>query len=101
MLVGEPKFAAQLQTREGDVLNFDDPGCLLRYVASKKPQTHAIYFNHHKEDRWLPQAQAGFVPAAPSPMGYGLAALPRQTSGALSFQQATIQVMGKETTHAP
>lgn len=101
MLVGEPKFAAQLQTREGDVLNFDDPGCLLRYVSLKKPQTHAIYFHHHKEDRWLPRAQVGFVPASPTPMGYGLAALPRTTAGALSFEQAMSQVMQKGAAHAP
>lgn len=101
MLVGEPKFAAQLQTREGDVLNFDDPGCLLRYLNLRKPQTHAVYFHHHKEDRWLPRAQVGFVPASPTPMGYGLAAVPRTTTGALSFEQAMTQVMQKGAAHAP
>jgi hypothetical protein len=101
MLVGEPKYAAQLQTAEGEVLNFDDPGCLLRYLDLKKPQTHAVYFHHHKEDRWLSQAQVGFVRTSQSPMGYGLAASPRQTPGTLSFEQAKILVMGKTAAPAP
>lgn len=101
MLVGEPKFAAQLQTLEGDVLNFDDPGCLLRFVANRRPHASATYFHHLKEDRWLPQSQAGFVTASPSPMGYGLGAVPRQTPGTLSFDEATRQVLHREAEHGP
>src|SRR6185436_17764415 len=31
MLIGDPRYAAQLVTEAGDVLDFDDPGCALRY----------------------------------------------------------------------
>ncbi|MBW2224019.1 MAG: hypothetical protein JRF54_07310 [Deltaproteobacteria bacterium] len=34
MHVGDPRFAAQVQTTSGDILNFDDPGCLFDYEDS-------------------------------------------------------------------
>lgn len=96
MLVGEPKFAAQVQSAEGEVLNFDDPGCALRYLATQKPNLHALYFHHAREDRWLTQAQVGFTPVSPSPMGYDLGAVPKSTSGALSLEAASLLVLRRE-----
>lgn len=96
MLVGEPKFAVQLQSTEGEVLNFDDPGCALRYLATHKPPLHALYFHHAREDRWLTQAQVGFTRASPSPMGYDLGAVPKSTSGALSLEAASQLVLRRE-----
>lgn len=96
MHVGEPAFAAQLQTRDGRILNFDDPGCALRYVAREVPAVHELYFHHHKEDTWLTRTRTAFVPASPTPMGYGLAATLRGTAGALSFEAATAQVLRAE-----
>jgi len=75
MSVGEPPFAAQLQTHDGRVLDFDDHGCLFRYVAENAPEVHAIYFHHVREDRWIPESRALFVPAGPSPMAYNLGAI--------------------------
>jgi hypothetical protein len=88
MHVGEPGFAAQLQTKEGRVLNFDDPGCLLRYEAEAHPEVHAVYFHHMSEDRWLPRERTAFVRADPTPMGYGLGAVEQGTAGALSPEAA-------------
>ncbi len=79
MLVGEPGFAAELDTPEG-VLFFDDPGCLLLYVSERGPELRAAWFHHHDEERWISGEQVGFEPVARSPMGYGLAA--RDAAGA-------------------
>jgi len=92
MHVGDPRFAAQLQTVEGDVLNFDDPGCLFDYLASHDAPIHALYFRNHMADGWLSKAEVGFIPADDSPMGYGLAAVPRETSGAQGIDWAKAQV---------
>jgi copper chaperone NosL len=78
MLIGEPGFAAQLQTDDGRVLDFDDPGCLLRYLADDKPHVHALWFHHGHEDRWIPGAEVAFRRVATSPMGWGLAAVDRR-----------------------
>ena len=98
MHVGEPRFAAQLQTQEGDILNFDDPGCLLRYQAEQHRAVHAIYFHHHREDRWLTGRDTVFVPVEPTPMGYNLGAAASGVLGALSYEEATRKVVASGAT---
>lgn len=92
MHVGDPRFAAQLQTVEGDVLNFDDPGCLFDYLSSHEVSLHALYFRNHQGDGWLSQTEAGFVAVEDSPMGYGLAAVPKDADGAQGIDWAKAQV---------
>lgn len=88
MLVGEPAHAAQLVTTAGDVLFFDDPGCLLRYLDEHAPAVHRAWFHHRGEDRWLEAGEVGFVPAPSTPMGFGLAATDRASPGAIDLAAA-------------
>src|SRR5262245_38955530 len=53
MLIGDKRFAAQIITADGQVVSFDDPGCLTRYVDERKPRVHQTWFHHVREDRWL------------------------------------------------
>lgn len=97
MHVGEPGFAAQLQLKDGRVLDYDDPGCLVKWLDAnpsdaRAEKLHAIWFHHHSEDRWLSPEQAGFVAAVPSPMGFGLAAVDASTPGALPWPEAMARV---------
>lgn len=82
MHVGEPAFAAQLHTVEGDVLFFDDPGCLFELEAERRPDVHARFFHHLREDRWLAGDAVAFVPVEQSPMGYGLGAVEKGSANA-------------------
>jgi hypothetical protein len=88
MHVGEPAFAAQLQLKDGRVLHFDDPGCLLRYEADTHPDVHAVWFHHSRTDAWLPRDRTAFMPVSPTPMGYGLGAVEVGAPGAVSMAQA-------------
>lgn len=74
MLIGDPRYAAQLVTEAGDVLDFDDPGCALRYLAEVHPAVHRLWFRDARRDRWLAAGDVRFAPGADTPMGYGLAA---------------------------
>jgi hypothetical protein len=96
MHVGEPAFAAQLQLKDGRVLHFDDPGCLLRYEADRHPEVHAAWFHHVREDRWIPGAQVAFVAISPTPMGYGLGAVEAGAPGARSAAEALAELAGRE-----
>ncbi len=91
MHIGEPGFAAQLQTKQGKIYNFDDPGCLFAFVMANAPDIKATYFHHHTEDRWLDQRNVGFIPVKqPTPMGYGLAAVEAVNHPeAMSFGEAS------------
>jgi hypothetical protein len=88
MLIGEAAFAAQLQSQDGRVFDFDDPGCLLRFEAERQPAVHARWFHHLREERWLPGDAVAFVAARPTPMGYGLGAVDAGTPGALPLDAA-------------
>jgi hypothetical protein len=74
MHVGAPAFAAQVQLRDGRTLHYDDPGCLLLDDAASGPEVHALWFHHHREDRWIRGDRVGFVPVSPTPMGFDLGA---------------------------
>jgi copper chaperone NosL len=93
MHVGDPRFASQLQTTEGDVLNFDDPGCLLDYLQSHEISVHGLYFRNHVEDGWLSESEVGFLPVEDSPMGYGIRALSKDTPEAQGIDWAKARVM--------
>ena len=88
MHVGDPRFAAQLQTSDGDVLNFDDPGCLFDYLDAHEVSTHALYFRNHLGDGWLSQNDVAFLPAEDTPMGYGIRAVPTSTPDARDLDWA-------------
>ena len=88
MLVGEPSFAAQLHTTAGDVLDFDDPGCLLLFLDESAPEVSQMYFRHHTEDRWLAGDSVAFVHAEATPMGYQLGASDRLAAGAITLEAA-------------
>jgi hypothetical protein len=86
MHVGERAFAAQLQTEEGEVLFFDDPGCLLLHAERAAKAPRAMYFRHATEDRWILAAQVRFTHVKTTPMGFGLAATDGREG--LSLEQA-------------
>ena len=98
MHIGEPAFAAQLQTKSGTVLNFDDPGCLIVYAAKNGPAIHARYFRDHRGAGWLREERAAFAPVGRSPMGYGYGAVragPDQKA-AIEFADLSERIERKE-----
>ena len=100
MLISEPGFAAQVQRRDGTVLHYDDPGCLLVHGSAARgalSDAHAVWFHHRREDRWLSLDEVGFLPTRHSPMDFGLAAVARSSHpDALGPEQALAAVRGRE-----
>ena len=88
MHVGDPRFAVQLHAVKGAVMSFDDPGFLAAYLEPHPMKLHPIYFRDHEGQKWLSQSEAGFVPVDDSPMGYGIAAVGRDTPGARDWEWA-------------
>lgn len=88
MTISDHRFACQLQTRAGETYDFDDPGCLLTFIAEKHPQVGAIYFHSIRGETWIRQSDAAFVKGQNTPMGYGLGAVLAGTPGAISLDDA-------------
>jgi copper chaperone NosL len=91
MLIGDPAFAAQLQTDEGVVASFDDPGCLLSAEASY-PGARALWFHHLREDRWIAGDRVAFVRVPRTPMGFGLGAVEAGAPDSVSLAEARAAV---------
>lgn len=96
MHLSETRFAVQLQTVDGDIVNFDDPGCFFLYVEDEKPEIHEVWFHHSRNDRWLRRSEVGFVAAPATPMNLGLAAVASDESGAIAYEQARQRVLARE-----
>lgn len=88
MHIGEPTFAAQLQTKDHHIFHFDDPGCLLKDLAIRNKDIAALYFRDSLSERWLSREEVAFVKVSSSPMGYNLAAVPLGTPGAVDMTDA-------------
>ncbi len=80
MTISDPRFTAELVTRSGKVLGFDDPACLALFLQEgtvPPAQVHSLWvadFLH--PDRWLDARRALYLRRAdlPTPMASGLAA---------------------------
>jgi copper chaperone NosL len=94
MLIGEPRFAAQLQTGDGRVESFDDPGCLLARLPEAGP-VRALWFHSVREDRWIPGDAVAFEAVPRTPMGYGLGAVDAGTPGAIPLAEAQARVAAR------
>lgn len=96
MVISDRRYAAQLQTEEGDVLDFDDPGCLMTYIARNHPRIHAIYFRHSQQDRWIDYHSVAFLRSVHSPMGRGYEVVDAGTPSSISFNQALRELESAE-----
>ena len=96
MHIGEPAFAAQLQTSDGRVLSFDDPGCAFQLIDQSAPEVAALYFRHCREDRWIAATEAAFVRVAQSPMGFGYGAVVATDTDAIPFEAVRADVLRGE-----
>ncbi|MCI0387546.1 MAG: nitrous oxide reductase accessory protein NosL [Acidobacteria bacterium] len=82
MAISERRFAAEIITRDGDALKFDDIGCMLDYLKGKENQGRiAVYFVADFETReWVRGEVAFYARSAEfkTPMSHGIAAFKDQ-----------------------
>jgi len=96
MLVSDPRFAAQRQLEDGEIQHFDDPGCLLLHRHENPAPERAVYFHAHSGDDWISLEEVAFIAEEPSPMGYGLAAIPREETGGMSVEEALSSALSRD-----
>lgn len=91
MLISDPKFAAQLLTRDGTRKEFDDPACAFKWIVANHPPLMHVWFRDATagEEKWLNQSTAVFVPTKGAPMDGGWSAAPIGTPGGVSFGEAS------------
>jgi copper chaperone NosL len=87
MLIGDPAFAAQVISDDGEVVSFDDPGCAARYLRSHAGHVHRAWFHEGRGERWLSIEDVAFVRVPASPMGSNVMAVPKPTPGSIALEE--------------
>lgn len=79
MAISEKRYAAERAGGDGNVIKFDNIGCMLRYVAGHglKDKAAAWFVMDSEGKEWLDARQAFLVKSAsiPGPMGSGVLAV--------------------------
>jgi copper chaperone NosL len=88
MTIADARFAAQIVTRTGKIYRFDDPGCVVAFLASNRiaaADVHSIWLNDHANPETRVDARnAVFVVSdrIKAPMNGGMAAFGSRTEAA-------------------
>jgi len=93
MLVADRRFAAQIETGDGERLYFDDIGCMVRYVEERGAQPAHRWVRDEAKDVWLDAGTARYHGGARTPMDYGFAA---GETGVLSFDDVRRGVLARK-----
>lgn len=101
MDVKELDYAAQLITKEGDTYFFDDIGCVVLWLESHSPDTHIILTQTLDTHQWIDATKAWYSRIAPSPMGYGFAAVEKQKEGLVSYEEMKLLMLQGKNLHDP
>jgi copper chaperone NosL len=98
MAISEKRYAAEIVDRDGNVIKFDNVGCMARYASAHdlKAQAAAWFVMDSDGREWLDARQALLVKSAsiPGPMGSGILASKEQTKAedlAKKFSGQTIR----------
>lgn len=81
MTISDPRYAAELVTRTGKVIVFDDIGCLAAFLAAGDMSANAVHsawaHDYVAPDAWMRTGDLTFVrsDSLHTPMGSGLIAL--------------------------
>jgi copper chaperone NosL len=92
MLVGDRRYAAQILTDDGARSYFDDIGCMIAYVAERKPRVSHAWVHDETGDQWLEAERARYRRGARTPMDYGFAAT---ATGELGFEDIRREVLAR------
>lgn len=96
MVVSDPRYAAQLSTRDGQRLYFDDIGCLAERInAANAEVAHAWV---REGNAWRDAYLAHFAQGEKTPMDYGFVP---SASGTLAFAEVLRAVADKRSTRHP
>lgn len=77
MIISDERFASALARKDGEVLKFDDVGCMVLHEREANAPAVSRWVRDYTSDGWLPGHDAIFVYSREiaSPMGHGLAAV--------------------------
>lgn len=93
MLVTDKRFAAQLVTAEGDRHYFDDVGCMVLWIDTRKVTPKRSWARDAQTGQWLDARAARYASGVRTPMDYGYEA---RLEGGVGWDELREAVAKKE-----
>ncbi len=101
MDVEDLEYAAQLISKEGNTYFFDDIGCVVLWLENHSPNTQSIVTQTLDTHRWIDAKKAWYSRIAPSPMGYGFAAVENKKENLISYDEMKLLMLQGKNLHDP
>lgn len=95
------EYAAELITQEGDTYFYDDIGCVVLWLENHSPNTKIILTQTLDTHEWIDAKKAWYSRIAPSPMGYGFAAVKNKKEGLVSYEEMRLLMLQGKNLHDP
>ena len=101
MDVEKLEYAAQIITQSGDTYFFDEIGCVALWLKSHTPIIEKILTQTLDTHKWIDAEKAWYSRIAPTPMGYGFAAVETHKKGLIPYQEMKILMLQGKNLHDP
>ena len=95
------KYAAQLMSKNGDTYFFDEIGCVVLWLQNHHPKTVKIMTQTLDTHQWIEAKKAWYSRIAPTPMGYGFAAVEAKKKGLISYDEMALLMLQGKNLHDP
>ena len=101
MDVEDLEYAAQLIGKDGNTYFFDDIGCVVLWLENHSPDIQIILTQTLDTHRWIDATKAWYSRIAPSPMGYGFAAVENKKEGLITYEDMKLLMLQGKNLHDP
>ena len=101
MDVEDLEYAAQLIAKNGNTYFYDDIGCVVLWLENHSPDTHIILTQTLDTHLWIDATKVWYSRIAPSPMGYGFAAVENRKEGLINYEEMKLLMLQGKNLHDP
>ncbi len=95
------EYAAQIILKNADTYFFDDIGCVVLWLEGHSPKIKAVLTQTLDTHEWIDAKKAWYSRIAPSPMGYGFAAVEKRKEGLISYEEMRLLMLQGKNLHDP
>ncbi|BDY12422.1 hypothetical protein [Hydrogenimonas cancrithermarum] len=87
--------SAELVRKNGEVVVFDDPGCMVLWMEAHHvdPSHVRLWVYSRDMHRWIDATKAHYSQTDPTPMGYGFGAYEKPAKDRIPFEEMRLRVL--------
>ncbi len=101
MNIEDLTYAAQIISKNGNTYFFDDIGCLVLWLQNHSPDIQRMLTQTQDTHKWIDVKKAWYSRIAPSPMGYGFAAVENKKEGLIPYEEMRLLMLQGKNLHDP